>query len=196
MVCQGWELFLGRALPAAPAGIACTALVLSALWLHRGWLEGRSGIQVHCPKNSRLRVPKTRAKQLGASRLFGQILLVSPTFGVFIIAALFSDCFQVRCVIRLYACSLIVLSREQPGQGPKRHQEWEHSTQAASCPEVSPLGQAGEKLKPLMRRKPASEASYRQQSEVGLAEELLGFGSRATRRRLRAGSQACCRLSR
>lgn len=177
MVWQDWELFLGRALPTAPAGIACTALVLSALWLHLGWLEGRSGIQVHCPKNSWLCVPKTRAKQFGASRLFGQVLLASPTFGVFTIAALFSDCFQVRCVIRLHACLFLVLSREQPGQGPKRHQEWEHSTQAASCREVSPLSQAGKKLKALMRRKPVSEASCRQQSEVGLAEELLGFGS-------------------
>lgn len=94
MVWQGWELFLGRALPTAPAGIACTAPVLSALWPHLGLLEGRSGIQVHCPKNLRLCVPKTRAKQLGASCLFGQVLLVSPTFGVFIIAALFSDLFS------------------------------------------------------------------------------------------------------
>lgn len=80
-------------------------------------------------------------------------------------------------MIRLHACSLIVLSREQPGQGPKRHQEQEHSTQAASCPEVSPLSQAGKKLKASMRRKPVSEASCRQQSKVGLAEELLRFGS-------------------
>lgn len=84
MVWLVWELFLGKALPAAPAGIACAALALSASWLHLCRLKGRSGIQVHCPKNSRLRVPKTGAKQLGASRLFGQVLPVSSTFGVFI----------------------------------------------------------------------------------------------------------------
>lgn len=92
----------------------------------------------------------------------------------------------------MHARSFLVLRREQPGRGPKRHREREHNAQAASFPEVSPLGQAGKKLKASMRRKPVSEASCRQQSEVGSVEELLGFGSRATRRRHRALTPAPC----